>query len=312
MEEKFKSIRYSRLAIILIAFIFGFITKLLIENSLANQVFSFSTVEIISFVLSVIIGGASIFLAITAILLSKSSEVEITRRNDESIKTQNELFQKTIETLNKIGSSTEVTEKRLDDIITGRVKNAANVLSSSETRDPQEIEETLRRSLSEKISPKKQIEIKKREEEIKKARENYNNIHESILLSLSNDPRIKSEKPCGHGHYGSKGDELFDGIFKIEDSRIGVSIFSYEKIINRSMIPNIGFFLMQISREIKKGHLNHFFLLSNKKSEDDHIENSFRNSISILKEDLENKIHTITGSNEHIIEGIMNIISKKS
>lgn len=96
----------------LMVYVLGLATHLLARNFFSGQSLTFSTPELINFVLSVLLSGASIFLAITAIALGRFSEQAIINRSDESIRLQNEVFQKTTEALQRIESSTGVTEKR--------------------------------------------------------------------------------------------------------------------------------------------------------------------------------------------------------
>jgi len=77
-----------------IAFLLGYAAYGLVQNILAVGTLSFSTPELINFVLSVLLSGASIFLAIAAITLGKFSEQAMIQRSDESIRLQTEVFQK--------------------------------------------------------------------------------------------------------------------------------------------------------------------------------------------------------------------------
>jgi len=115
------TISYKHVGIIVFSFSLGLIGALLISNSQSASTTSFSTTELIGFVMSVILSGASIVLAISAIALGRSSERAVIDRSDESIRLQNEVFVRTNEALQRIEASTGVTEKRIEDIITGRV-----------------------------------------------------------------------------------------------------------------------------------------------------------------------------------------------
>ncbi len=91
---------------LLIAYLLGLATHLLARNFFSGQPLTFSTPELINFVLSVLLSGASIFLAIAAIALGRFSEQAIIDRSDESIRLQNAVFQKTTDALQRIESST--------------------------------------------------------------------------------------------------------------------------------------------------------------------------------------------------------------
>ena len=111
-----------------LAFALGFVAQLALSNIINNQQYSFSTPDLINFVLSVLLSGASISLAVAAISLGKLSEDAIIRRNDESIKIQYDVFRKTTEALQQIQSSTAVTEKRIEDIIAGRAPDLSRAI----------------------------------------------------------------------------------------------------------------------------------------------------------------------------------------
>ena len=98
---------------LLVAFLAGYFTSNVIANANAVNVYTFSTPDLINFILSVLLSGASIILAISAISLGKVSEQAMIQRSDESIRLQNEVFLKTTEALQRIESSTGVTENEL-------------------------------------------------------------------------------------------------------------------------------------------------------------------------------------------------------
>lgn len=76
-----------------------------------------TAVEIIQFSLGVVLAGATAALAIVAISLGQYSERAMVLRSDESIRLQNEVFQKSIEALSRIESSTDTTGRRIEDIM---------------------------------------------------------------------------------------------------------------------------------------------------------------------------------------------------
>ena len=101
--------------------ILGIVGDELVRNILKKESIIFSTISLITFSIGIILSGASIVLAITAIMLGKISENAMIQRSDESIKLQTDVFVKTIEALQAIKASTGVTQKRIEDIISGRV-----------------------------------------------------------------------------------------------------------------------------------------------------------------------------------------------
>lgn len=126
------SISYKQLLSIVIAFVFGMISVFLMQNFFTKEIISFNTFGLIGFVISIMLGGASVVLAINAIHLGKQSEELMIERSEKSIELQNEVYIRTTEALKKIESSTGVTEKRIEDIISGRVGDLANRLVQEE------------------------------------------------------------------------------------------------------------------------------------------------------------------------------------
>ncbi len=103
-----------------ITLVLGLVGGLVISTLLSQRQISFSVVSLISFVFTIALGSAAIILATITIMLSRYAEDALIRRSDEGIKLQNEVFVRTSEVLSKIQASTGVTEKRLEDIISGR------------------------------------------------------------------------------------------------------------------------------------------------------------------------------------------------
>lgn len=159
-KDKTFSISFSLLGGLIIAFLLGFAAHAIGQNVGSTDTLTFSTPELINFVLSVLLSGASIFLAVAAIALGKFSEQAMIQRSDESIRLQNEVFQKTTEALQRIESSTGVTEKRIEDIISGRVgdisQKIAQIASQKQGSEggvkPKEIEDMVRLSLMESLA----------------------------------------------------------------------------------------------------------------------------------------------------------------
>ena len=120
-EDNERSISFKIIGIVFIAFLLGFAAFGLLNNFSEGGTINFTTIGLIGFVLTIILSGSSIVLAISAILLGKFSEQAMIQRSDDSIRIQNEVFQKTTDALQRIESSTGVTEKRIEDIISGRV-----------------------------------------------------------------------------------------------------------------------------------------------------------------------------------------------
>lgn len=308
MNKDNNSIKYSHLAFIFIAFLSGIVIALLSLNILEKEIIEFSTLGLIGFALSIIFGSSSIVLAISAIHLGRLSEEAIIKRSDESIEIQNKVSQKTIEVLGRIESSTGVTEKRIEDIIAGRVSHAADNISSKKIHDRKNIEKELRKTFAKKLTPEEKDKMEKTMKEREDAGKRYDKIHESILLALSNESKIKTIKLSEHGSFIKDGIKLFDGVFDVNNSKIGISIFSDETILEDIFILDSNNFLTKVTQEIEKGTVKHFFYLSNKDSStSEKLKEELKNATKILKSDLQNKIHIETGDNSTLINRILDI-----
>ncbi len=83
------SISYQQLGIIVLVFLCGIVVDQLVQNVKAGESLQFSTLSLIGFLFSIILGSASTVLAIAAIILGKTSEQVMIQRSDESIRLQN-------------------------------------------------------------------------------------------------------------------------------------------------------------------------------------------------------------------------------
>lgn len=223
------AISYALLALILAVFVFGMVATKIGENIFANETVSFSTVGLLGFFLSVLLSGATIILAIAAITLGRSSEQAVIRRSDESIRLQNEVFIKTTAALQRIEASTGVTEKRIEDIISGRVGDISHrlaELASSGHRGPrkstEELEKEIHDSLLEAVSEEDGIDRQKRRKERERARKEYEKYHQEVLSGFEARKEFQIKKK-GHGDYRGEGKELFDGFYKVGNKKYGVS-----------------------------------------------------------------------------------------
>lgn len=297
-----KSIRIDHLLGVIISFLLGAWTTLLILN-ISNQEESivFSTLDLLGFVLSILFGGAGIVLAMVAINLGKSSEIAMINRNDASMKMQSDVFTKTIEALSEIKSSTGTTEKRIEDIIAGRIKLAADDISQSKVRSRDNVEKILKKS----FSTSSDEELKKR----RQARTRYKALHESILRSLVNAPDINSEKPIGHGGFDEEGIDLFDAVISVRNKKAGVSIFSSEEILSEEYISTFEEYITRVSREISKGTINFFFYVSDKESDTSRRLNEMVAELAkVFKIDIQDKIIILAGENDALVKSISELL----
>ncbi len=233
------SVTYKQLGVLALAFTLGAIVALLVYNVGKAAPTTFSTTQLIGFVLTVILSGASIVLAISAIALGKSSEQAVIRRSDESIRLQNEVFVRTTEALQRIEASTGVTEKRIEDIISGRVGDISHKIAELATEEQKgkprsfaELQEQIRDSLLETLRTERDAterelgreRFNKRRREREERAEQYDASHKVVMRAMCNLDDLKVEK-SEHGHSDAAGEELFDGLFRGTDYRVGVSTY---------------------------------------------------------------------------------------
>lgn len=233
-------VSYKQLGLIIFTFMLGVITTLLLSTTLGSSSTStFSPTDLINFVLSIILSSTSIVLAIVAISLGKASEKTIMDRNDESIKLQNEVFIKTTDALQRIQSSTGVTEKRIEDIISGRVGDMSQTLAEELSSQKQsgvnkkELESEIRESLMNSIllNERNDRTQKRREEIIRKRRieidkqKKYEKLHTDILRNIINERNFKIIKPPSHGNIDAEGIGKYDCVIKENKIKIGISTF---------------------------------------------------------------------------------------
>jgi hypothetical protein len=235
-QEKLVSLNF--IFYISISFLIGIGLTLVLLKIFSVDMKTFTSYDLINFTFSIALSGASIVLAIVAIDLSKKSEQLMLNQSNESILLQNKIFLETQTALQQIGKSTGVTEKRIEDIISGRVTNITESIASKmidnnliSIRSKPELEDEIRQSILREVSKNSSNienpdEENKRKERIKLIKE-YQNYRNSILLGIANIGTFKSLK-IGDGRIQGRGTNLFDGIFSKNDKKIGICTFSNE------------------------------------------------------------------------------------
>ncbi len=304
-----KSISYGRLGSMASFFMLGILCLLIYQNA-ASEKITLGTTEIMNFVFSVALSTASIILAVSAISLGKASEKAMIERSDESIKLQNEVFRLTNEALNRIQSSTGVTEKRIEDIISGRVgdisSKIAGVLDESGVtiKNRKFIEKEIRESLMKEVAVTEDTDAEKaaQQEERRKrneARKEYENYMNRIIISLSNNKELTALK-IGHGEFRGEGTELFDCIYKLEDKLIGISIFDSDVPFKEPTINTINGsdYLKKLIIEAKKDNYSNIILIS---KENEYSE-LLQENIQMYNHDIAKKIAYIHGPSETVTQ----------
>lgn len=296
------SISYKQIGIIFISFSLGLIVALLISNSQTATSSNFTTTELIGFVLTVILSGASIVLAIAAISLGKSSEQAVMLRSDESIRLQTEVFTKTTDALQGIKASTDVTEKRIEDIISGRAGDLSKQIAEIATDETgvgninlKDLEEKIRKSITQGFNKKensnsdKEERAKRRRESMRKRKE-YEFHHDELLLSIANKPDIKIER-MSHGTPSNDEESInrYDAVFSKNNEKIAISTISPS---SNTYMPNSYVEILQaLAVPIENGDIQKLYLIifqdNKEKAPDTNILNEV---LSMMKDELASKI----------------------
>lgn len=234
---------YTLLGALGFTLIVGITVGLIAQNARAGAPTTFTTTELLGFILSVVLSVAATVLAFVSIALGKASERAVIERSDTSIRLLNEVFVKTTEALQRIEASTGVTEKRIEDIICGRVgtisERAAELASNAGkvvTQDPKklqaEIQESILQSLRESENQSCERFVQQQEKEMRRhmeaeAEARYREQHDRFLRAFINRGDVRVDK-FGHGASTASGLGMFDGLFKTKDSKkIALSTFRH-------------------------------------------------------------------------------------
>lgn len=296
------SVTYKQIGVILISFILGLIVALLVSSSQENSVSNFTTTELIGFVMSVILSGASIVLAISAIALGKSSEQAVINRSDESIRLQTEVFTKTTDALQSIKQSTGVTEKRIEDIISGRAGDLSKQiaeLTADETVsgqiDVKDLEEKIKKSLTQSFEHKELSESEKedrvrRRAEAKARREKYEKHHESLLYTVANKAGVSIEK-FGHGtpDVGRDAKDRYDGVFVKDGVRIAVSTFIPQDGV-RLLVRGYSDILRALALPLKDEEIDKLYLVQFYDGDTKTDVSPLEETVGLMKQDLASRI----------------------
>jgi hypothetical protein len=209
-------------------------------------------------------------LAIAAISLGKSSERVMIDRSDASIRLQNEVFTKTTEALARIESSTGVTEKRIEDIISGRAGELSHAIaerideaSGGRGKTRAVLEREIKESLIDELSASRVLQLEQRNEVRKKkevANVKYRKFQKDFLLAVSSSGAGTCEK-LGDGMFGGEGEELFDAVIRVGNTRVGISAFSTEPGLAPSHLRDFASFLQGAVREIAEKHMDRILVV---------------------------------------------------
>lgn len=311
--EKDYSIKLSTLGLVIVSIIIGAIGTYIANNQVKGEIINFSTIELISFVVSLLLSSASLVLAVIAINLGKSSEKIMLERNDETFRLQNEVFSKTIEALSRIESSTGVTEKRIEDIISGRAGDLAERLVDDRIvtrKDKGTLEEEIKSSLLRELSgsdkkaqQEKELEKRRLTQEASKR---YNLFKDQILLAISNSEKTKALK-IGSGTFRGDKDELLDGFFEISGKKVGVCTFSGEAILSdQFLVKSLDEFINKLSLEISNKVFDKVYLVFDSETDTTtHYKESLAKITALMKPDIADNIIMLVTNNTTDIQAII-------
>ncbi len=280
------SISYQQLGIIAAAFSVGLLVGLFSLSATGSSQTTLTPMALVGFVLSILLGGASIVLAVVAIYLGKSSETALIARGDESVRLQTEIYTKTTDALQRIASSTDVTEKRIEDIINGRVgdisHDLARTLSTRGRQSPEHLEENIRRSIAQSMRSQETEAAKIKAKEDEKEREElYQEAHKKTLIAFANRGEVKISK-IEHGNIKEDGEDLFDGLYEANGRKIALSTFRPDWSSN-----DIKPFVISAAKQIKSGVVGHVVIILFRHGEMDSRATALQETIDLFPPELQ-------------------------
>jgi hypothetical protein len=308
------TVRVATLLTVLISFIVGVIVALLFQNTTIGEKLSFSTIELTTFLFGIALSTASIVLAVAAISLGRQSEQTMIGRSDDSIRLQNEVFAKTVAALSHIQSSTGVTEKRIEDIISGRAgiisDKIADTIFSPQGLNPksrEEIEREVRESLLTELSDPKTSTTDPKDtkagHERHKKDQRYKNFKDAVLLGVAAIPGVKTLK-LGDGSFTGTGVALVDGLFQFNNQNLTVSTFGQETawLSAERESAMLNSYVRSLASEIAKGRFNISFLVFDRDSDDEPDFDQVLNDLRLIATDsMVTKLLVVTGTKDHVI-----------
>ncbi|MEX2202150.1 MAG: hypothetical protein WD711_12195 [Dongiaceae bacterium] len=332
IEKPLRGVSFRILGMIFCTFVLGVCAALVVENWLGSERIKISTLEIVGFVFSVALGGASMVLAVLAISLGRASETAMLTRSDASIALQNEVYLQTVNALQRIESSTGVTERRIEDIISGRAgdishrlvqllnspKAALNLSGGSLER---RIEESIIEQLSD-VQPssrgsstteggqKRRMRSTRETSQLNDEHE-YTKFKNAVLASASNIDGVTVEK-FGDGRINASGDDLFDGVFQVKGKRIGVSTFSQDWIPNLPiLVEGLKLYVARIANEVQEKNFSQAIILADSEKDDDRaILQLFESAKNILEPSIAARIVILGGKRDELVVNLREVVNK--
>ena len=326
-REDTRGVPYRVLGATAAAFILGSATVLLLQNAARAENLTFSTVGLLTFLFSIALASASIVLSVTAIGLGRASEQAMIARSDDSIRLQNEIFVRTTDALQRIQSSTGVTEKRIEDIISGRAGAISQRVAERAVTDQlitgrgrKQLERELTDSIRGELTAAVEREVtgagreraEGAAEERAEERARYREFKQAVLIQVANTPGAVTEM-MGDGSYGVLGDDLVDGVFSVGGLRVGISTF----ITNSSLYTDywqLGFadYLRSLTQEVAEGTFAEVFLaFDGDVSSEDGFGAKFQSCVSLVRNELAERLHIVSGTPEQIQSQIVGALGAR-
>jgi hypothetical protein len=302
-KSRIAVVPYATLGAHLLSFLIGALGVLLAQNFAVAETTTFSTASLISFLFGIALSAASTVLAIAAISLGKTSEHAMIERSDASIRLQNEVFTKTTEALARIESSTGVTEKRIEDIISGRAGELSHAIAerlgatgTARGKSREMLEQEIRESLIGQLSESRVAQAREKvelQERIKEANKRYRAFQNDLLIGIASSQAGKCEK-IGDGNFGAAGQELFDSVICIGSDRIGVSAFSVQPGLSSDHLRNFGLFLGAAVKEIASGSFHRVIVaLDGSANPDGRYRKTMRETFAPMRPEIAERIELI-------------------
>ena len=123
-------------------------------------------------------------------------------------------------------------------------------------------------------------------------------------MMLANSHKFSAVK-IGDGYYGASKDQLVDGIFKLDDQKIAISMFSSDEEMKGAFFRDFASYIQDIAREIKEEYFNKVFLVFNSsKNAYEDYSNEYKNTIELIDKELSSNIYIYGGQEEDIFKYI--------
>ena len=302
---------------IAVSLVIGILGTLLVLKLTPSSQETFTASGLVNLLFSVALSAAAIVLSISAIYLGKSSERAIVLRSDESIRLQSEIFTKTIDTLRRIESSTEVTEKRIEDIIAGRAGAIAERLVEDRLVRPKsraDLAENVKASVLEGLkSAENQVdvaEVKQRRRAYQQAHRKFNAFSEKVLATVAAKEYTHALK-LGSGDWAGEGYDLVDAVFKVDGETVALCTLSTNDALGQ--IDYLNEFLSNIADELAKETFGKVVLaFDSSLTPDSDIGKLLQEFKKVTKEPLWERIVVLEGDPEEVSEKFDKIFKTKT